>query len=809
MGNRSKAWCAILWSLCLLFQQVQGASELSRAGIVSGGGVGSAGQYQVLTSIGQPYATALLQGNTSSGGSGLLAGLENSPVSDLAGQLKGIEDQLLVMTHAQLLSLLNAYDPDGDAITVRVEPLVGIADLLMALVNDDAKANAVYLTVVDAVSQNSEFIDLLSVEDRSLFLQDPKKFLTEVFDQSLGPEILPVEAGKKLLSIWDEVKSTTLANLDEDVLIAIDYIIRPDSLDLTEGGLLSWQPPLHDNGSIDALRVTLHDERLGNEIVALITVNIDAVPYQVLFLEEPGGGFANTYPALHSKVRIADRKGVTVGGAENVLFYSIAAGTGTPGASLSGAIIIKALDGMAEYDEVMMGLAGTDYQLIASSPGLVSATSSVFDIIEFRSTTTQGGGYPSNLNPTINIANAPISSLGSSGSILVSASDIFPDTAPTLITSEDAPRGADPGRFEPGHEPVATNQAFTGPADTSLDITLDVTDPKKLGLTLEITDYPDHGRIDELVYSAGSSTQEYCFPIGTEIGDEILPGTMGRRLTDFEFELWSVYRENDNPAAVLKIYNNDGNLTEGGSGQRQPGTVLYESDAVVLTGGFQTVSLEDINIDVSSSLTWSVKFSGLSGAFNSRAGLVYAGDPAVGESYDNFWEKINGEWELKKLESGATLKNNFRASVYGYNKTSLSLTYVPDAGYTGADGFDYRIADWYNFTDTARVTIEVTNDPEPSSNGLEAPGEGVLNRIIGLLNLSPPKKYTVFLSEVVQEPFGFDYSTRHGKVYTIERSADFIQWRTVQRVQGTGGKSRFTESSALPGKQFYRVKVVE
>ena len=291
MGYRSKTWCAILWSLCLLFQQVQGASELSRAGIVSGGGVGSAGQYQVLTSIGQPYATALLQGNTSSGGSGLLAGLENSPVSDLAGQLKGIEDQLLVMTHAQLLSLLNAYDPDGDAITIRVEPLVGIADLLMALVNDDADVNAVFLAVVDAVSQNREFLDLLTEEHRSLFLLDPKKFLTEVFDQSLGSEILTVEAGKKLLSIWDEAKSTTLANFDEDVLNAIDDIIRPDSLDLTEGGLLSWQPPLHDNGSIDALRVTLHDERLGNEIVALITINIDAVPYQIFFQEEPGGGF--------------------------------------------------------------------------------------------------------------------------------------------------------------------------------------------------------------------------------------------------------------------------------------------------------------------------------------------------------------------------------------------------------------------------------------------------------------------------------------------------------------------------------------
>ena len=799
----------MLWLLCLLFQQSQGASELSRGGIVSGGGGATAGQYQVLTSIGQPYAAVSFQGDKSAGGAGLLAGLENSPVSDLTAQLKGIEDQLLVMTHAQLLSLLNAYDPDGDAITIRVEPLVGIADLLMALVNDDADVNAVFLAVVDAVSQNREFLDLLTEEHRSLFLQDPKKFLTEIFDQPLGSEILTFEAGKKLLSIWEEVKSTTLANMDEEVLKAIDDIIKPDSLNLTEGGLLSWQPPLHDNGSIDALRVTLHDERLGSEIVALITVNIDAVPYQVLFLEEPAGGYSNTYTALDSRVRIADRKGATVGGAENVVFYSIAAGTGTPGASLSGTTIVKALDGVAENNGVMMELAGTNYRLTASSLGLVSATSSAFDIIGFSSTSKQGDGYPSNLNPTITTANAPLSSLDSSGLILARATDVFPDTAPTLVTSDDAPRGADPGRFEPGHEPVANNQAFSTPADTSLNINLDVTDPKKLGLTLEITDYPDHGRIDGLVYSAGSSNQEICFPIGVEFGDDIQPGTAGRRLTDFQFELWSVYRDNDNPAAVLKIYNNDGNLSEGGSDQRQPGTLLYESDAVALTGGFQTVSLEDINIDISSSITWSVKFSGLSGAFNSRAGLVYAGDPAVGESHDNYWEKTNGVWELKQSASSGTLKNNFKALVYGYNKASTSLTYVPGAGYTGADDFSYRIVDWYNFTDTATVKIEVTDDAESPSKGLGTPEYGEVNRMIGLLKLASPKKHSVFLTRIVHKPFGFDYNTRKGKVYTVESLSDLIQWQTVQRLEGTSGTARFTEKNTPPGIQFYRVKVVE
>ena len=155
--------------------------------------VATAGQYQVLASIGQPYAAVSFQGDTSAGEAGLLAGLENSPISDLAGQLKGIEDELLVMTHTQLLSLLNAYDPDGDAITVRVEPLTG----------------------------------------------------------------------------------------------TVKGVVGAGSLDLTEGELLSWQPPLHDNGSIDALRVTLRDERLSNEIVASITVNIDKVR---LVVEIPNTG---------------------------------------------------------------------------------------------------------------------------------------------------------------------------------------------------------------------------------------------------------------------------------------------------------------------------------------------------------------------------------------------------------------------------------------------------------------------------------------------------------------------------------------
>ncbi|MDB4619295.1 DUF5011 domain-containing protein, partial [bacterium] len=125
MDNRSKKWCAMLWLLCLLFLQVQGDSELSRAGIVSGGEVASAGKYRVLTSIGQPYATVTYQSDTRAGEAGLLAGLENPLIADTAGTINAVENELLVLTHAQLLSLLNAYDPDGDAITATVEALAG------------------------------------------------------------------------------------------------------------------------------------------------------------------------------------------------------------------------------------------------------------------------------------------------------------------------------------------------------------------------------------------------------------------------------------------------------------------------------------------------------------------------------------------------------------------------------------------------------------------------------------------------------------------------------------------------------------
>ncbi len=531
----------------------------------------------------------------------------------------------------------------------------------------------------------------------------------------------------------------------------------------------------------------------------------DPLPYQILFLEEPSGGFNKNYPSVANKVRIADKQGVTVAGATNEITLSIKSGTGTAGAALSGTTVVTASGGLATFNQVAVDSGGANYQLMASSSGLNSATTSTFNIV--APTTTSGGGYPSNTAATITTINAPLSALNADGTIGITSTSRFPDTTPTLITPEQAPRGADPGRFAPGHEPVATDQSLTTPPDTSLNISLDVTDPKQLGLTLAITDFPDHGRIDSLIYKAVSDHSEAYFPLGIEFGDEITLGTGGRRLTDFQFEVWSLFQSSDTPKVVFKIYKNDGASIQGllpsgttaKSDQKYPGTVIFESDAVSLSGGFQTVDIQDIDIDVPDKFTWVVKFTGMTGMSDSRAGLLIAADPVTGESYGDFWEKLNGEWLLYQVSSDPSLESHFSAVVHGYDNTSTSLTYVPDSGYTGTDSFSYKVTDWYNFSDTAAVTLQINAAQGGNNSG------GLFARPNPVSPLARP-----ILFEFAGEPFAFSLFTEEGKNYRVESSPDMIEWYAAKSIRGTGQKVRFIESRGfLPQEQFYRVRIQE
>ncbi len=126
-------------------------------------------------------------------------------------------------------------------------------------------------------------------------------------------------------------------------------------------------------------------------------------------------------------------------------------------------------------------------------------------------------------------------------------------------------------------------------------------------------------------------------------------------------------------------------LTEIRPVAHQPGTVLYESDTFSLQNKYNTVTVHGLGLDLpegTSEVTWSVEFLNLGVG---RAGLLLYDPPTLGDSHDDFWEKINGEWEIKSTENGS----NFAARlagvpigkeddvvVYQNAKTSLGKVYL-------------------------------------------------------------------------------------------------------------------------------------
>jgi len=524
------------------------------------------------------------------------------------------------------------------------------------------------------------------------------------------------------------------------------------------------------------------------------------LPYQLLFLDEPEGGFSNNYPSTVSRVRIADKLGTTIAGATEEVTLSIKSGTGVAGADLIGTFKGNAYNGVITFNNVAINKGGNGYQLVASSPGLLDATTSAFDL-KGPTTIISNDGYPHNSldrSTILTTIGAPLDALNSDGSINLESTLRFPDAAPREITPEMAPIGVDPDRLSPGHEPVATDQTLSTLPGESLNISLDVTDPKNQGLTLKITDFPDHGRIDTLLYKAVSDYTDAYFPLGIEFGDEITLASGGRVLTDFQFEVWSEFRDVDTAKVVLKIYKNDGESiqdllpdgTTAKTGQSKPGTLLYESDAVSLTGGFETIDIQDIGVDVPDKFTWVVKFSGMTGMVGSRAGLLIAADPVTGESYGDFWEKLNGEWKLYQVSSDPSLESHFSAVVHGYDKTSTTLTYVPESGYTGTDSFAYTVYDYFNFSDNAGVTITVAQNDGQNARSIQKGAFQLINYIDFRTN-----------------PFGFSYQTQPNKIYTVEYSSDLKQWLPLKSVKGTGNSIKFVEQRETPlRQQFYRVK---
>jgi hypothetical protein len=101
---------------------------------------------------------------------------------------------------------------------------------------------------------------------------------------------------------------------------------------------------------------------------------------QLAFTGQPGNTAALATIAPAVAVSALDALGNPAVDFSGGITLSLTAGTGTPGATLSGTTTRGASFGAASYSDLSVDLAGAGYTLTASATGLVAATSAAFDI---------------------------------------------------------------------------------------------------------------------------------------------------------------------------------------------------------------------------------------------------------------------------------------------------------------------------------------------------------------------------------------------------------------------------------------------
>ena len=126
-------------------------------------------------------------------------------------------------------------------------------------------------------------------------------------------------------------------------------------------------------------------------------------------------------------------------------------------------------------------------------------------------------------------------------------------------------------------------------------------------------------------------------------------------------------------------------LTETRPVAHEPGTLLYESGTFSLQNKYNTVTVHGLGLDLpegTSEVTWSVEFLDLGVG---RAGLLLYDPPTIGKSHDDFWEKVNDDWELRSSESGSSFGARLAGVpmgkeddtiIYENAKTSLGKVYL-------------------------------------------------------------------------------------------------------------------------------------
>lgn len=110
--------------------------------------------------------------------------------------------------------------------------------------------------------------------------------------------------------------------------------------------------------------------------------NVTPMAERLVFTAQPGGATDDWPFTSQPVVSVVDADGETATLNKSPITLAIKAGTGATGAVLSGTNSATALHGVAGFAALNINKVGTGYVLTATSPGLTSADSAAFDVVE-------------------------------------------------------------------------------------------------------------------------------------------------------------------------------------------------------------------------------------------------------------------------------------------------------------------------------------------------------------------------------------------------------------------------------------------
>ena len=152
-----------------------------------------------------------------------------------------------------------------------------------------------------------------------------------------------------------------------------------------------------------------------------------------------------------------------------------------------------------------------------------------------------------------------------------------------------------------------------------------------------------------------------------EFGDEVTLAGTNRTITSFAFEYYGDFVANGDETARIRFYKMDGDVIwvqANGVPVLGPGTQIYDSGFIPIASGYGTRTINALSTVVPDTFTYTVQFSGVTGATNDSAGLLVANPPILGSSFNDFWVKKPSGWGLQRLDG---TQSNFAARLVAFS----------------------------------------------------------------------------------------------------------------------------------------------